>query len=273
MTSDIRKTLNKPPLASEYEDDRHFITAIARGLDVLACFRSGNKVLGNQEIAQRCKLPKSTVSRITYTLTRLGYLTQNEDSSKYQLGMATLSLGVGLLAKLDIRQVARPLMQALAEETQGMVTLGTRDRLSMLYLENCRSRSALTLSMDVGARIPIVSTAMGRAYLAEIPQQEREEIFGRVRELDELASDALMSGITASLADYERLGCTCSFGDWQKDVNAIAVGLNLGRQFPIMAISCGGPSFNLSEQYLLEEARPKLLEVVGKLKETVGQPA
>ena len=99
----------------------------------------------------------------------------------------------------------------------------------MLYMENCRSRSALTLSMDVGARIPIVSTAMGRAYLAEIPLQEREEIFGRVRELDELASDALMSGIATSLADYERLGCTCSFGDWQKDVNAIAVGLNLGR--------------------------------------------
>lgn len=273
MTTDIRKTINKPPLASEYEDDRHFITAIARGLDVLACFRSGNKVLGNQEIAQRCKLPKSTVSRITYTLTRLGYLTHDEESSKYQLGIATLSLGVGLLARLDIRQVARPLMQALADETQGMVTLGTRDRLSMLYLENCRSQSALTLSMDVGARIPIVSTAMGRAYLAEIPVQEREEIFGRVRELDEQASEALMTGIAASLEDYNRLGCTCSFGDWQKDVNAIAVGLNLGRQFPIMAISCGGPSFNLSERFLLDEARPRLLELVGKLKETVGQPA
>src|SRR5690606_22457722 len=100
-----------------------------------------------------------------------------------------------------------------------------------------------------------------------------EEIFGRVRELDEQASDALMAGISSSLSDYETLGCTCSFGDWQKDVNAIAVGLNLGRQFPIMAISCGGPSFNLSERFLLDEARPRLLEVVRKLKETVGQPA
>ena len=69
------------------------MTALARGLDVLACFRSGDKALGNQEIAQRCKLPKSTVSRLTYTLTRLGYLIHIEELGKYRLGTATLSLG------------------------------------------------------------------------------------------------------------------------------------------------------------------------------------
>ena len=70
--------------APKTKEDRHFVTALARGLEVLSCFRSGDKALGNQEIAQRCKLPKSTVSRLTSTLTKLGYLIQVEDSGKYR---------------------------------------------------------------------------------------------------------------------------------------------------------------------------------------------
>jgi hypothetical protein len=57
-------------------EERYFITALARGLEVLACFRSADKGLSNQQIAERCGLPKSTVTRITYTLTTLGYLAQ-----------------------------------------------------------------------------------------------------------------------------------------------------------------------------------------------------
>ena len=249
-------------LSERFKDDRHFVMALARGLDVLACFRSGSKMLGNQDIAQRCQLSKSTVSRLTATLVKMGYLMHDEETGKYRLGMATLSLGIGMLAQLDIRQIARPLMQELADFSQGMVTLGARDRLSMLYIENCRSRSALTLSMDVGSRIPLATTAMGRAYLAEADPNEVREITDRINELDD-ASKAFV--------DYKNLGCTCSFGDWQENVNGIAVGLKLGGSFPIMAINCGGPSFNLSPEFLLNEVRPKLLDVAQRLRETLGQ--
>ena len=71
--------------------DRHFVTALGRGLEVLACFRHGDRMLGNQDIARACGLPKSTVSRLTNTLTKLGYLVYVEDSAKYSLGTATLS--------------------------------------------------------------------------------------------------------------------------------------------------------------------------------------
>src|SRR6187402_2739745 len=54
--------------------DRHFVTALARGLDLLACFRARDRVLSNQELARRSGLPKSTISRLTYTLTKIGYL-------------------------------------------------------------------------------------------------------------------------------------------------------------------------------------------------------
>lgn len=253
-------------------DDRHFVTALARGLEVLASFRSGDGTLSNQEIAQRCRLPKSTVSRLTATLTRLGYLTIDEASGKYQLGIATLSLGVGMLAKLDIRQVARPLMQEVADFSQASVSLAVRDRLSMLYIENCRSRAALTLSLDVGSRVPIASSAIGRAYLAGAGGNERHEVIERVSELDPQTGEAIVRGLEAALADYDHHGCACSFGDWNPNVNAVAVSLKLGGRFPPMALNCGGPAFQLSPEFLLKEVRPRLQDVAQRLKDSVGLP-
>jgi DNA-binding IclR family transcriptional regulator len=251
--------------APKTKEDRHFVTALARGLEVLSCFRSGDKALGNQEIAQRCKLPKSTVSRLTSTLTKLGYLIQVEESGKYRLGTATLSLGSAMLARLDVRQIARPMMQELADATRSMVSLGTRDRLSMIYVENCRSSAALTLSLDVGSRIPVATSAIGRAWLAAIPERERQDFMERVQELDEVAWPDIRDGIERSLEEYRTLGVTCSFGDWQKDVNGIARAFQPGGGLPPMAINCGGPSFNLSREFLINEVRPRLIDMVTRL--------
>ena len=60
------------PATAPDQSDRNYVTALARGLDVLSCFRSGEKLLGNQDIAKRCGLPKSTFSRLTHTRTLLG---------------------------------------------------------------------------------------------------------------------------------------------------------------------------------------------------------
>lgn len=249
--------------------DRHFVSALARGLEVLACFRSGRHALGNQELARRCGLPKSTVSRLTYTLVKLGYLDYDRDTGKYALGMATLALGVGMLAKLDLRQIARPYMQELADFSQAMVSLGVRDRLSMLYVENCRSRSALTLSLDVGTRIPMGTTSMGRAYLAAASEAECREIAGQMSEGDPAALARILSDIERAREEYHRLGVTTSFGDWQPDVNAIAVGFQFG-SYPIMVMTCGAPSFKVSEEYLLDEVRPRMLEALDRIRAALG---
>ena len=269
--------LSKPSVVSEKPtgmsaavEDRHFVTALARGLSVLSCFSSGEKMLGNLDIAKRCKLPKSTVSRLTYTLTKLGYLVFVEETGKYRLGTSTLALGSAMLARLDVRDLSRPLMQELADFSKAMVSLGSRDRLSMIYVGNARSSAALTLSLDVGSRIPIATTAMGRAYLALIPEREREDIMERVKELDEVAWPAIRAGIERALEEFRTTGCVSSFGEWQTDVNAIAVPLRPGGGLPPMAINCGGPAFTLSKEFLLGEVRPKLIELVRQLEASLG---
>jgi DNA-binding IclR family transcriptional regulator len=251
--------------------DRHFVNALARGLELLACFRHGDRMLGNQDLARRCGLPKSTVSRLTNTLTKLGYLVFVEESAKYSLGTATLSLGSAMLARLDIRKLAHPLMQDLAEFGQCMVSLGTRDRLSMVYIDVVRGSAAVTLSLDMGARIQIATSAMGRAYLTAVPAQERDEIMERVRELatDERWPE-LNEGAARALRDIRELGVCCSFGEWQKDVNAIAVPVRPGGGLPPMAINCGAPAYMVSRDFLLEKVRPRLIALANELETSLG---
>src|ERR1700694_3833718 len=95
--------------------DRKFVNSLARGLDILTAFTPVDGLLGNQEIAARAGLPKATVSRLTYTLTRLGYLTHIERLEKYQLAPAALSLGYTALANIRLRQIARPHTQELPQ--------------------------------------------------------------------------------------------------------------------------------------------------------------
>lgn len=249
---------------SRKNEERYFITALARGLEVLSCFRSADKGLTNHQIAERCGLPKSTVTRFTYTLTRLGYLVQ-ESGGRYVLGTATLGLGSAMLARLDIRQLARPMMQELAEFSGTTVSIAVRDRLSMIYIEVCRSTAALALALQVGSRMPLAVSAIGRAYLVKATEQERKEILARYQELDEMAYEAVLAAIERGTRDYAQYGCTTSFGEWQKDVNGIAVGFYPIGGSQLMSINCGGPSSSVSKEFLLDQVRPRLIEIAARL--------
>lgn len=253
------------------KQDRHFVTALSRGLDVLSCFRSGSRLLGNQDISERCSLPKSTVSRLTYTLTKLGYLHYVRESGKYRLGTATLALGSAVLGRFDVRDLARPLMQELADATGTSVALGARQRLSMVCIEVCKGNAVLSLNMEVGMRLPLATAAIGRAYLAVSNEVERADLMEQIRELDHVSWPALKQGIEKSIEQYSELGVCASFGEWQPDVNGIAVGFRPGNGLPPMAINCGAPAFKVSSEYLLKEVRPKLIDIVRKIEEGLGQ--
>src|SRR5215469_5383641 len=94
---DIRHTAMAVWDARVADGDRKFVAALARGLEVLRAFTATDGLLGNGEIVERTGLPKPTVSRLTYTLTKLGYLTYVERLGKYQLAPAALALGYSAL--------------------------------------------------------------------------------------------------------------------------------------------------------------------------------
>jgi len=251
--------------------DRDFVTALARGLDVLRCFSRNASALGPTEVAQMSGLPKSTVTRLIHTLSKLDYLAYLQDSGKYRLGPAMLTLHTTPREQLDVREIARPLMQELAASTGAQVALVTRDQLSVLYLETFRGQSLVTLNLSVGSRIPLAVTAGGRAYLAGLPAAERANLLERIRSLDEHAWLSLEPQIDAALKEYAETGCCSSLGDWVRQVHGIGVPLALGPGVPLMAVSIAGVADMYPAEKMMTEFRPKLLALARAIEAQAGR--
>ncbi|MFA7059865.1 MAG: IclR family transcriptional regulator [Pedobacter sp.] len=253
------------------EDDRQSVRALERGLEVLRSFKPGDRLLGNQEIAARTGLPKPTISRLTHTLTRLGYLSYSEKFGKYHLDSAVLALGYSYLVNMDVRRIARPLMQEFAEYTQASVALGVQDRLNMLYIEACRSSATVTLTLDVGSQIPIATTSMGRALLCALPEAERNFILDQVQLRNEADCPRIKTGIEQAQKDYAERGFCLSLGDWKRDVHAVAAPLTPSDGSRVLVFSCVGASFQLRRHMLEDDIGPRLLNLITNVKETLDR--
>jgi DNA-binding IclR family transcriptional regulator len=248
--------------ADDDRKDRQFVVALARGLEVLRAFSLGDGLLGNREIAARTQLPKPTVSRLTHTLTKLGYLTYSERLGKYELGTGVLALGYAALRNIGVGRVARPFMQALADYSGASVSLGSRDRLEMVYVEHCRSNATVSLRLETGSRIPLGVTAMGRAFLVALPKLEREALMVRLRAAHADDWPRVAAGVAQAIEDYRTHGYTLSIGDWKQDVHAVAAPLVPPDGSRILAINCGGPSFLFDRDRLTTDLGPRLVKLV-----------
>jgi len=248
-------------------DERKFVVALARGLELLRAFRPGDTLLGNRDFVARTGLPKATVNRLAYTLTVLGYLRFDEALGKYALDAGVLALGFGLLAGTDTLELARPHMRELAREVGAAVSLGCRDGLDMIYLETIRSETALTLGLASGSRLSMLTSSMGRAYLAVIGGEDREALLTELA----LAAGAGASGAAlpdaarSEIAAFAHQGCCFSFREWHEDVNAVAVPFRDPRDGRWLVFSCSGPASSMGESVFRERVAPRLRALARRL--------
>src|SRR4051794_7910463 len=233
--------------------DRSFVVALSRGLDVLRAFHPSDGLLGNQEIAARTNLPKPTVSRLTYTLTKLGYLTPVPRFEKYQLAPSAMALGYAALANLGVRHLSEPFREEVMRETGGAVAIGGRDRTSMIYFGQSRNGLTLGVQLDVGSRIPIATTAMGRAYIWALPSDERAALLRELREHYGSRWPRMREGIERAGETVEQLGFTVSAGEWQDDVHAVGGAVQLKDGNRTYAFNFGAPAIRISGKRLPNE--------------------
>ena len=250
--------------------DRSFVVALSRGLDVLRAFQPNDGLLGNQEIAARTNLPKPTVSRLTYTLTKLGYLTPVPRFEKYQLAPSAMALGYAALANLGLRHLSEPFREEVMRATGGAVAVGGRDRQSMIYFGQSRNGLTLGVQLDVGSRIPIATTAMGRAYIWALPPDERSALLRELREHYGSRWPKIRDGIERSGEIVAKRGFALSAGEWQSDVAAVSVALKLNDGTGPYAFNCGAPAFRFTEDRLLNDIGPRLVAMVRNIEAALG---
>src|ERR1700754_871701 len=155
-------------LASDLAGEGDVIQVVSRAFDVLRCFEGHEARLGNLEISNRCGLPRSTVSRLTHTLTRMGQLVYLPRDQKYRIGPSAVAMSTAMMKGLQLRNLIRQRLQDVAEQLPGTVGFVIPDRFQLVYLEFARSANALGLHEVTGSRISKATTAAGHAYTAAL---------------------------------------------------------------------------------------------------------
>lgn len=242
------------------KNDRQFVTALARGLELLRCFTPQRPYLGNQDLSQLTGLPKGTITRLTYTLVKLGYLKQSTNSSKYQLSAGVLGFGYTMMANISINNLVTPYMEELADYANSAVAMATRDRLMMVYLNVVQGSGTTTMRRNVGSYLPIHLSSMGRACLASMAPAEQEFILDAIRSKYKDDWLKIRRGLDKAFKDYEDYGYCFSISEWQKDVNAVATAMMHPTE-GLLTFNCGAPSFVLSRTKLEEDIAPRLLHM------------
>lgn len=245
-------------------DDRQFVTALARGLDILGCFRPRDRFLSNHEISRRTGLAKPTVSRLTYTLTRTGHLQRDEESGQYRLAAEVLRLGFSVLASMSVGDRCAVEMEALCKGSNPYVSVALAERSGTraVYLAVRRRQQAVSLSIDIGARLPLFYSAIGRAILVGMGEAERDEVMQATLREFPRQRDRLRQSLDDALADFGRFGYCTNFGVWKPEINAIAAPLRSLDGTAIYGLNVGGPSFLVTAQELHGDYGERLLRTI-----------
>ena len=253
------------PPASSGQKDYRINSGLARGLAVLKAFGPDNRPIGNAEIASRVDLPKATVSRLTFTLTELGYLDCDDDTGRYSLGPAVLTLGYDVMAQMEIRDIARSYMQELAEYADASVYLGTPNGNEIIYIEACRTPASMAIRLGVGSRIPMISTGMGRAYLAALPEPEREAHLATAAEQYGEDWPEHEPKVRAAIAFASEHGFALSGGDWIAEANSAGAVIRRPDGYPVYAVNVGGLRSIITTERLQQDLGPRLLATARKI--------
>src|SRR5690625_978520 len=150
---------------------RLFISSLEKGLRVLSHFRNYESLSLNQ-IAKLTGMNLSSVQRIMYTLEELGYVNRSLQNKDYHVGPKTLDLSFSYLAYGPLFQKAHAILQQLYQECGESINFSVPDNNTMVYTMRIHTFKHIPIYMPPGTRIPMVSSASGRAILAQMSLED-----------------------------------------------------------------------------------------------------
>jgi DNA-binding IclR family transcriptional regulator len=161
-------------------------------------------------------------------------------------------------------------MQNLADYSGASVALCARDGINMIYLELRRSPSGLGLGLDIGDRIPLATTSVGRAYLAAIDETDRKPLLDEIRRSDTSAWPKVRRGIEQAIRDVAERGYCTSLGDWVPEIHSLGVPLDVNSPYGVLAFNIGGLASTLPPRLIETDLAPRLIGLTRRVAEMLG---
>ena len=203
------------------------------------------------ELATTLGWPKSTVHGVLSTLVQYRYAEQSGETGRYRLGVRFFELGVKVGKMWDIRSIAMPYMQKLNAELGEMVQLGTEDRGEILYLEKLDSTHLIRIVSEIGGRLPIHCTGLGKAMLAFLPAATVKRII-REKGLASYTANTITNpaALERELSKIREQGYAIDDGEIMLGLRCVAAPIFDGKGQVCYALSISGMQGNLEGERL-----------------------
>jgi DNA-binding IclR family transcriptional regulator len=236
------------PTETELRGDRNFVTALARGLEILRCFNRPQIELSVSEIARLTGLSQPTAWRLCYTLLECGFLVRAPSGSGLCIGAPAITLGYAAAKGARPTAIALPYMQRLAEETSCSATLSLRQNGEVISVEQVIADFVLP-NQPIGWRAPLVIVSAGLAVLAALPPAERDLLTDEMAAREGARWPRHQARIADAVAEFAREGYVTLSGMLDGQYTAVAVPLFETGTKPKTqwALSCGTLSSRWSE--------------------------
>ena len=250
---------------SKDDNDRQFVTALGRGLTLLAAFEQ-HEQLSHQQLCQMTALPKATITRLIHTLMTLGFLRMTEHG-QYQLGSSAVRLSATAWSRHDMVAAAEPLLRQFASHNEVSVNLATEVEGEMRYHACCRSPARLSVNLQVGSAVPVARTAIGRAFYAASSLARQRVILSNLQQhLSTEGYKHAQLALSDAEEHYRLHGYTVSDGEFSTDILAVAVGVfDVATGQYAYSLNASVPSANWQADEYAATIVPKLQALAEKI--------
>lgn len=252
-----------PTAAPENKD---FVTALAKGLDVLTCFNRARSRLTLSDVARATGATPASARRSLMTLQALGYLAS--DGKWYWMQPQALRVAHAYLSSSATPQLAQPFLDSLSERTRESASLAQLVGDDVIIIARSTARRSLSVGLTIGSRLPAYCSALGRMLLAALPPAA---VHAHVQRMDLVALTARTvvnaQAVLAQVALARNRGFSTSDGELELGVRSMAVPVfnRSGQAIAAMSIAVRVDRASLAE--MTEAFLPPLLRAQGKLAE------
>lgn len=245
------------------------VRALERGLALLeALGRAPKSSLA--ELAQGANLAPSTAFRLLDTLQKCGFATQCQQTGQYQLGLRAFEVGSAFMPRLQLSDVALPVMRELMQEFGETVNLAVADQADAVYVAQVEGEQMLRMFTRLGARTPAYCSGVGKVLLAWLPTETIHSVLGGGPwPASTKHTLTTFEALERELSQIRRQGYAVDNEEREVGVRCMAVPIADARGAVVAALSLSAPTVRLSEERL-EDILPALLNAGSRISERCG---
>jgi DNA-binding IclR family transcriptional regulator len=241
--------------------------ATKRALELIEGVAESEGALTLSELAQRVNVPKSTAHALIHTLTTEGFLEREEDTGRFTLGPRLLRLLAQVPGRLALPRIARPAMEAVAEEMNETVLLGVRRGSHSIYVEQVEGREYVRYVAPLGEPRPLYCTSIGKVLLAAMPEADLRALLEEEHPVSLTPHTKTDIGeIVAEARLVAQQGFAVNRGESVDGLTGVAVPIRM-RGAPdgavVAALAVAGPGERVSRKLL--DARDRLLRAADEI--------